>query len=66
MKTIAEMRHLALLTPDQHNPISAWISQAVERASAVMGIDDDLLRTPFADADDFAYRWEPVDRGFQS
>ncbi|WP_439607581.1 hypothetical protein [Hydrogenophaga sp.] len=68
MKTIDEMLHLALLTPDQHHQISAWIAhagspeeilkmpaplwQAVERASAVMGIDEDLVRPPSLDADD--------------
>lgn len=68
MKTIDEMLHLALLTPDQHQDVSAWIAQsdspedilkmpaplwqAVERASTVMGIDDDLLRPPSLDADD--------------
>jgi hypothetical protein len=68
MKTIDEMLHLALLTPDQHHEISAWIAQsdtpedilnmptplwkAVERASAVMGIDEDLVRPPSLDADD--------------
>ena len=62
MKTIDEMLHLELLTPAQHGEISAWIArsaspedilrmpaplwQAVERASQVMGIDHDLLRTP--------------------
>lgn len=67
MKTIDEMLHLALLTTDQHQQISAWIAQAdspeeilkmppslwqaVERASAVMGIDADLLRPPSFDAD---------------
>jgi hypothetical protein len=72
MKTIDEMLNLALLTPDQHHQISAWIAQAdspeeilkmpaslwqaVERASAVMGIDDDLLRPPSLDADDVACR----------
>lgn len=66
MKTIDEMLHLALLTSDQHQQISAWIAradspedilkmppplwQAVERASAVMGIDQDLLRPPALDA----------------
>jgi hypothetical protein len=70
MKTIDEMFNLALLTPDQHRQISAWIAhanspedilkmpkglwQAVERASAIMGIDDDLLRPPAFDADDLA------------
>ena len=68
MKTIDEMLHLALLTPDQHQQISAWIAQAdtpdeilkmppalwqaVERASAVMGVDEDLMRPPSLDADD--------------
>ena len=67
MKTIDEMLHLALLTPDEHHQISSWIAQAdspdeilkmppplwraVERASAVMGIDEDLLRPPALDAD---------------
>jgi hypothetical protein len=67
MKTIDEMLNLALLTPDQHQQISAWIAQAdspeeilqmpkglwqaVERASAVMGIDDDLQRPPSLDAE---------------
>lgn len=67
MKTIDEMLHLALLTPDEHQQISHWIAQAespdeilkmppvlwkaVERASAVMGIDDDLMRPPALDAD---------------
>ncbi|MDI3510774.1 hypothetical protein ACFQNJ_15060 [Hydrogenophaga bisanensis] len=68
MKTIDEMLHLELLTADQHHQISAWIAQAdtpdeilkmpsalwqaVERASAVMGIDEDLLRPPAMDAGD--------------
>ena len=68
MKTIDEMLHLELLTSDQHQKISAWIAQAdspeeilkmpallwqaVERASAVMGIDEDLLRLPAFDSDD--------------
>lgn len=72
MKTIDEMLNLALLTPEQHHQISAWIAdadspdeilkmpaplwRAVERASAVMGIDHDLLRPPLFDADDSAYR----------
>ncbi len=67
MKTIDEMLNLALLTPDEHQQISSWIAQAdtpdeilkmppllwraVERASAVMGIDEDLLRPPALDAD---------------
>lgn len=68
MKTIDEMLHLALLTTDQHQQISAWIAQAntpeeilkmptplwqaVEQASVAMGIDDDLMRPPALDADD--------------
>jgi hypothetical protein len=68
MKTIDEMLNLALLSADEHQQISAWIAQAdtpdeilkmppplwraVERASAVMGIDEDLLRPPALDADD--------------
>ena len=67
MKTIDEMLHLALLTPDEHQQISHWIARsatpdeilampqplwrAVERASEVMGIDQDLLRPPALDAD---------------
>lgn len=70
MKTIDEMLHLALLSADEHQQISAWIAQAsspdeilkmppplwraVERASAVMGIDEDLLRPPALDADHLA------------
>jgi hypothetical protein len=72
MKTIDEMLHLALLTPDEHQQISSWIAltespdeilkmptplwRAVERASAVMGIDDDLLRPPALDADGIVSR----------
>lgn len=68
MKTIDEMLNLALLTADQHQRISEWIAQsdspedilkmpaplwrAVERASAAMGIDDDLMRPPALDAED--------------
>ncbi|WP_137919095.1 hypothetical protein [Hydrogenophaga sp. 2FB] len=71
MKTIDEMLNLALLTPDQHHQISAWIARAdtpedilkmpaplwkaVERASEVMGIDEDLVRPPSLDADGIAY-----------
>ena len=67
MKTIDEMFNLALLTPDQHRQISAWIAHAdspeeilkmppvlwnaIERASEVMGIDNDLLRPPALDAE---------------
>ena len=65
MRTIDEMLHLALLTPDEHRDVSHWIAQAqspdeilqmppllwraVERASEVMGIDDDLMRPPALD-----------------
>jgi hypothetical protein len=72
MKTIDEMLNLALLTADEHQQISAWIAQAgspdeilkmppplwraVERASAVMGIDEDLMRPPALDADDLVCR----------
>ncbi|WP_372662813.1 hypothetical protein [Hydrogenophaga sp.] len=68
MNTIDEMLNLALLTADQHQQISAWIAKsdspeailkmpaplwrAVERASEVMGVDDDLMRPPSLDADD--------------
>ena len=70
MKIIDEMLNLSLLTSDQHQQISAWIAhadspedilkmpatlwRAVERASAVMGIDDDLMRPPSLDADGIA------------
>ncbi|CAN7495417.1 hypothetical protein [Acidovorax sp. Leaf78] len=70
MKTIDEMLNLDLLTPEQHVEISAWIArsaspeeilqmpaplwQALERASKVMGIDEDLLRPPSFDADSLA------------
>lgn len=66
MKTIDEMLSLDLLTPEQHSQISAWIARsdspeeilqmpaplwrAVERASQVMGINEDLLRPPALDA----------------
>ncbi|MBT9467171.1 hypothetical protein [Hydrogenophaga sp.] len=72
MKTIDEMLNLALLTTDEHQQITSWIAQAdspgdilkmppllwraVERASAVMGIDEDLLRPPALDADDMVCR----------
>lgn len=65
MKTIDEMLHLDLLTPEQHREIGAWIArsdsaddilkmppalwQAVERASEAMGLDEDLLRPPSLD-----------------
>jgi hypothetical protein len=68
MKTIDEMLSLELLTPDQHHQISAWIAnanspedilrmpaplwKAVERASAVMGVDEDLMRPPPFDDED--------------
>ena len=70
MKTIDEMLNLDLLTSEQHGEISAWIArsaspeeilqmpaplwQAVERASRVMGIDEDLLRPPAMDAGSLA------------
>lgn len=70
MKTIDEMLNLDLLTSEQHGEISAWIArsaspeeilqmpaplwQAVERASRVMGIDEDLLRPPALDAGSLA------------
>lgn len=66
MKTIGEMLHLHLLTSEQHVQIGAWIAQAdtpdeilqmpaplwqaIERASEVMGIDQDLARAPSFDA----------------
>ncbi|WP_225783175.1 hypothetical protein [Xenophilus sp. Marseille-Q4582] len=66
MKTIDEMLHLDLLTADQHRQIGAWIAQAetpeeilkmpaqlwqaVERASEVMGIDEDLTRPPLLES----------------
>ena len=59
MKTIDEMLHLELLTPEQHAEIGAWIERssspdeilqmpaplwrAVERASEVMGISNDPI-----------------------
>ena len=65
MKTIDEMLNLDLLTPEQHAEISAWIArsaspdeilqipaplwQAVEPASKVMRIDEDLPRPPALD-----------------
>ncbi|WP_298211540.1 hypothetical protein [Acidovorax sp.] len=70
MKTIDEMLNLDLLTSEQHVEISAWIArsaspeeilqmpaplwQAIERASRVMGIDEDLLRPAALDAGDLA------------
>lgn len=66
MKTIDEMLNLDLLTHEEHLQISDWIArsaspeeilqmptplwQAVERASQVMGVNDDLLRPPSLDA----------------
>ncbi|NMM78325.1 hypothetical protein B2J88_48640 [Rhodococcus sp. SRB_17] len=60
------MLHLDLLTSEQHVQIGAWIAQAdtpdeilqmpaplwqaIERASEVMGIDQDLVRAPSFDA----------------
>jgi hypothetical protein len=62
MKTIDEMLHLELLTTEQHSFIREWIAQsrsperilqmpapmwqALERASASMGVDQDLQREP--------------------
>ena len=76
MKTIDEMLNLALLSADQHQQISAWIAhadspdeilkmpaalwQAVERASAIMGIDDDLLRPPAFDAEGISGQPQPL------
>ena len=69
MNTLDEMLHLELLTPEQHQKIGAWIAQAdtpeailrmpgalwqaVERASAIMGIDEDLIQPPALDADGY-------------
>ena len=66
MKTIDEMLHLDLLTSEQHFQIGAWIAQAdspeeilqmpaplwqaIERASEVMGVNQDLSRAPSFDA----------------
>ena len=68
MKTIDEMLHLDLLTSEQHVQIDEWIARAaspdeilkmpaplwraIERASEVMGIDQDLMRAPPVDAAD--------------
>ena len=68
MKIVDEMFNLALLTFEQHQQISAWIAnadspeeimkmpaplwRAVERASEVMGIDEDLMRPPALDGGD--------------
>lgn len=68
MKTIDEMLHLDLLTPEQHQEIGSWIAladspeeilqmppvlwTALERASEVMGVSEDLLRPPALDAGD--------------
>lgn len=68
MKTIDEMLNLDLLTSEQHHQIASWIAsadtpeeilkmpaslwQAIERASEVMGINEDLLRPPSLDAGD--------------
>ena len=68
MKTIDEMLSLELLTPDQHHQISVWLGHAltpedilkmppalwsaVERAAAIMGVDEDLMRPPSLDAND--------------
>lgn len=71
MKTIDEMLNLDLLTPEQHRQIGDWIArasspedilkmpaplwQAVERASEVMGIDQDLTRPPLLGAGDSVF-----------
>ena len=68
MKTIEEMLHLDLLTSEQHVQFDEWIARAgspdeilkmpaplwlaMERASEVMGINQDLIRTPPFDAID--------------
>ncbi len=62
MKTIDEMLHLELLTPDEHGAIAAWVAhakspdgilampqslwRALEKASIAMNIDADLARPP--------------------
>lgn len=72
MKTIDEMLHLNLLTSEQHVQIGAWIAKsgspdeilkmpaslwkAIERASEVMGIDQDLMQIPPFDAADVVLR----------
>ena len=74
MKTIDEMLHLELLTSEQHSFISEWIAQsrsperilqrpspmwqALERASASMGVDQDLQREP--DFEEFASELPPL------
>ncbi len=62
MKTIDEMLHLELLTPQQHGEIAAWLARArtpeailqmpaalwsaLAAASVAMNIDADLTRPP--------------------
>lgn len=62
MKTIDEMLHLELLTPEEHGAIAAWLARekspdgilgmpqalwgALEKASVAMNIDADLTRPP--------------------
>ncbi|MDT4853770.1 hypothetical protein [Hydrogenophaga sp. Root209] len=43
-------------SPEDILKMPAQLWQAVERASAVMGIDDDLLRPPALDAGDIVCR----------
>ncbi len=66
MKTIDEMLNLDLLTSEQHHQIGSWIAranspeeimkmpaplwQAIERASEIMGVNEDLMRPPALDA----------------
>ncbi len=58
MKTIDEMLNLAPQadTPDEILKMPPLLWRAVERASAVMGIDEDLLRPPALDAEDVVLR----------
>lgn len=62
MKTLDEMLHLDLLTPQQHGEIAAWVAdartpdailqmpaplwRALELAAVAMNIDADLTRPP--------------------
>jgi hypothetical protein len=68
VKTIDEMLHLELLTPQEHGEIAAWIAsartpqailqmpaplwRALELASVAMNIDADLTRPPLLAAAD--------------
>lgn len=67
VKTIDEMLSLDLLSTEQHREIACWLRasstpeaimampphlwRAIESASLVMNIDDDLLRPPLLGAD---------------